>query len=449
MQGVTLTVAIFLSILVLVLRPRHALVVYIAGLIFYPSFLAVSIGTIDILLGRIIVVVLFIRCIYNDKLRSKFKWSKLDKWVIYSMVVYVGVTLITQPRWSAIENRGGFITDTWLAYMVGRFIITDRAELISVIKCIAVLLIPLAILGCVEAITGWQPFVPLRRFNPWNPEYDVTNVGSRWGFTRAIGPFSHPILFGGCFALFLPLIFYLRYEKSIWRTLAYILSAIAVIGSLSSMSSGPWIMIIVLLFCMILDKYRQYAKPMLILFVILCIAVEVLSNRPFYHVFFTYGGKLGGAGWHRAQLIDVAIKKFGEWWLAGYGGKDPGWGHYFGMGHTDVTNEYILAGVRYGIAGVIALCGVFVVAFKGIVSAYKEVSHPVLKSMYWALGSLLFSVVVVWTSVSFFGQLMPLFYCILGIIGSSILFPTALKRKQRKVVVISADKVAVLSQNTH
>ena len=67
MQGVTLTIAIILSVLALTLKPRHALVVYLAGLMWYPSFLAVSIGTIDIMVGRIVVVVLLLRCLSNDR----------------------------------------------------------------------------------------------------------------------------------------------------------------------------------------------------------------------------------------------------------------------------------------------------------------------------------------------------------------------------------------------
>jgi len=417
MQGVTLTIAIMLSVLALTLKPRHALVAYLTGLLWYPSYLAISIGTIDIMVGRIVGLVLLLRCLSNDRIRSRFKWSKLDTWVGYSMIVYVGVTLLTRPTFSTIENRGGFIMDTWLAYMVARFIITDKNELISVIKCISIILIPLAILGCMEAVTGWQPFVPLRRFRPWNPVTGEAAGIKRWGFTRAVGPFSHPILFGGGFAMFLPLIYYLRYDKH-WRRLAYPLSAITIVGALSSMSSGPWIMVMVILFCLVMEKYKHWTKPMIIFLIFLCIFVEIFSNRTFYHVLASYGSMLGGAGWHRARLIDVAIKHIGDWWLAGYGGVDPGWGHYFGMGHTDVTNEYILAGVRYGIAGIIVLCGVLVVAFRSLISAYKKATHHSMKSLYWILGTILFSVTITWMSVSFFGQLMPLFYCVLGMIGS-------------------------------
>lgn len=447
MQNVTLIIAVILVTLVLNLRPRKALVIYIASLLWYPSYLAVSIGTIDIVLGRFVVGALFLRCLCDDKIRTRFKWSRLDKWVALSMIIYVGITFYTRPTWMMVENRGGFIMDTWLAYMVARFIITDRASLIYVVKSVSIILLPLAILGCIEAVSGWQPFVPLRRFSPWNPEYGVTNVGGRWGFTRAIGPFQHPIMFGGCFAMFLPLIWYLRYEKKEWKSLAYIFSVTAVVGALSSMSSGPWIMIIAIVFCFLLERRKKWVKPALFAFIILCILIQISSSTAFYYVLFNYGSKLGGAGLHRAMLIDIAIKNFDQWWLVGTKGLDPGWGHYFHMDHTDVTNEYLLAGIKYGILGIIVLCCMLFVAFKQIIAAYKKAITPETKSLYWSLGSGLFAIVVVWTSVSFFGQLMPLFYCVFGMTGSSVLFlqnskRTIVNRKLRKL------KKVVVLQNT-
>jgi hypothetical protein len=149
-----------------------------------------------------------------------------------------------------------------------------------------------------------------------------------------------------------------------------------------------------------------------------CILIGIISNRPFYHVIASAANPLGGAGWHRAKLIDLAIENFDEWWRFGYGDKDPGWGPSLGMTWTDITNEYILRGVRYGILGVIALSVVLVQAFRGLAAAHKKVKLPIAKSLCWTFGSLLFAVVVTWMSVSFFGQLITLFYCCLGMIGS-------------------------------
>ena len=421
MQGVTLTFAIIVSLLVIVLRPRYALAAYIAGLLWYPAYLAVSVGTIDILVGRFVVAVLLLRCLLDSRIRRNFTWCRLDTFVTLGMVVFFVPYFITsgQSFWLTFENRSGFLMDTWCAYLAARFIITNRARLVSVIKCIGVLLVPLAMLGVIESIFRWRPFFPLYRYSPWYIEGTGGFASEeRFGFARAVGPFSHAILFGGGFAMFLPLIYYLRHEKGSWHFLAYVLSATALVGALSSMSSGPWVMAIAVIFCLIMERYKKWIKPLFMIFIFSCIFIGFASNRPFYHVLASYANPLGGSSWHRAKLIDLAVEHFNEWWEVGYGIKDPGWGPELGMGTTDVTNEFILAGVRYGILGVIALCLILVFAFRGLISTYRRLTRPDMKSLCWAFGSMLYSIAVCWMSVSFFGQLMPLFYCCLGMIGS-------------------------------
>jgi hypothetical protein len=178
-------------------------------------------------------------------------------------------------------------------------------------------------------------------------------------------------------------------------------------------------MIMVVVFCLGLEKRKHWVKPMLIFFISSCIFIGMASNRPFYHVLATrLANPLGGAGWHRARLIDLSIEHFDEWWLAGYGGKDPGWGPELGANHTDVTNEFVKFAVRFGILGVIALCAVLTQAFRDLISTHKKMAQPAAKSLCWAFGSLLLAVVVTWMSVGFFGQLSNLFYCCLGMIGS-------------------------------
>jgi len=416
MQGITLAVALFFSALALTLRPAYALGAFITSLLWYPSWLRVSLGTIDISVGRIVAMVLLFRCLCDSRMTAKFIWSRLDTWVSLSMVVYVGVLMITMPGMATVENRGGYVMDTWLAYMVARLIITDRATLIAVVKFVAVALIPLAILGVTECITGWQPFNPLKRFRPYLPGTGDMTGKIRWGLTRANGPITHPIKFGCAFAMFLPLVYWMRRH---WGAIAYGLWALVLVGALSSMSSGPWVMAIVIVFCLALERYKHLVKPLIIFVVVCCILVQVISNRNFYHVIASYASLLGGAGAHRAKLVDCAIDSFGEWWMLGYGGVDPGWGPRLGMAHTDVTNMFILNGVFYGIAGIVALCGTLVVAFHRVIRLHNSTADPVQRSWAWALGCWLVGVVMGFMSVSFSGQIESLFYVILGILGSS------------------------------
>lgn len=425
MQGVTLTFALIACLMVITLRPQYALAAFITALLWYPSFLAVSVGTVDILVGRFVVVVLLARCIFDDELRSRFVWSRLDTFVTIGAAVSAVTYFITQdkPVMLTAENRAGYLMDTWCAYLAARFVITDRGRLISLIKCVGVVLVPLAALGVVECATGWRPFAALWPYSPW---FAAGTVGQRflaegrWGLNRAVGPFSHAILFGGGFAMFVPLIYYLRHEKNEWHYLAYVLSGVALLGALSSLSSGPWVAVIVVLFCLAMEGHKVWVKRIFFFGVFSCILIGIISNRPFYHVLASAANPLGGAGWHRAKLIDLAIENFGEWWRVGYGDEDPQWGAALGMAWTDVTNEYILRGVRYGFLGVITLLAVLYQAFRGLAATHRKVAQPFSKSLCWAFGSMLFAVVVTWMSVSFFGQLSTLFYCCLGMIGSLI-----------------------------
>lgn len=441
MQGVTIAIAGIVCFMVLSLKPAHALAAYIVSLLWYPTFLVVSIGTIDIPVNRFVVAVLFMRCLFTDEIRNLFKWSRLDTCVALGMLVFVGVPILgyLAETSSIIENRGGFLLDTWFAYIVTRFIITDREKLVSVIKVAAIVLIPLAFLGVIESVTHWMPFAPLRRYCPWFVERERVEE-LRFGLSRAVGPFGHAILFGCGFAIFIPLIYSLYNEKGKWHYGAYVISAIAFIGALSCMSSGGWVMAFMVIFALSLERHRIWVKRILIFLACACIFVGTASNRTFYHVFASWANPLGGAGWHRARLIDLSIEHFNEWCYAGYRGEDPGWGPELGMSFTDLTNEFILAGVNYGVLGIIVLCLIVTVAFKNILNTYKRSNDPYTKSVCWALGSLLFAMVITWMSVSFFGQLMTLTYFVFGIIGSCIYFTKNEKTKVVRYILIDNQK---------
>lgn len=423
MNGTTLLVSLIGSILVLSLRYAYALAVYIGVLIWYPHFLRVSIGTIDISAGRIVVFVLLLRCIFDRQLRDKFVWSRFDKLVALSMAFYMAIYCLTRPFAQALENRGGYLVDTWFTYLVVRLILTDKQTVISFIKTTAVIMVPLAILALIESVTHWQPFYQMRQFRPWRT-YEVATVSQRrWGLTRALGPFSHYILFGGFFAMFLPLIWSLRHQRDYWGKLSYVLCGMAIIGAFFSMSSGPWTMLLVVIFCLAIEKYKRWVKVLLVAMILLSTSASIACNRPLYHVLYSWANFAGGDYWQRVKLIDAAIENFDEWCIAGYGGKDPGWhGTYFWGHFTDMNNEFISAGVQYGILGIIVLFAVFTMAFKELIRADRRTKDIQLKSLYWGVGSALVGLIVLAQGVSFFGQMPALFYSVLGVAGSSSQF---------------------------
>ena len=417
MLSTTLAVAVIGTILVLWLRPARAFAAYIAVLFLYPTYLVVGIGTLDIPASRIVVTVLLLRCIANTQLRSRFKWRPLDTWVTIYMAVDIVIVCLTQPLMPILESRAGFLMDTWFAYMAARLCITDRAALIAALKWIGIVFVPVALLAALETFGVWKPYAGLEQYCPWLAEERVTDL--RYDLARAKGAFGHPIMFGVSFAMFLPAVYWLRHQRGDWRILAYVLSVTVAIGGLSSMSSGPWVALILVVLCLAMERYKKLVKPILIWCALSCVLVGIISNRPFYHVAVSYANPLGGAAWHRAKMVDCAIRDFDKWYLAGFRGQDPGWGRDVGMRHTDLTNQYIGAGGRSGIWGLIAFCGMLVAATKTLVRLHNSSSEPIIQSWAWALGSTLVAMMISFMGILVFSQANTLFYCFLGMIGSS------------------------------
>jgi len=422
MDQVTLLIAAIGSLLVLLLPASLALAAYVGVLVWYPYYLTVQVGTIDISVGRVLIMVLLARCLISRRLRGQAKPCSLDLWVMASLVIHAVVYCLANPVSDSVENQAGNLVDTAFVYLCFRLIIRDRASFMAFVKLVSLVLVPLAIIGVMEAVSGQYFFVWMARYCRWaragSQLLNPSRMKPRLGFTRAFGPYSHPIMFGVTFGLFLPLTWALRREASLWRGLAWILAGFVVLGALSSMSSGPWMMLIVVLFVLAMERWRKGLKYFVFALLAVIPLVGIISNRPIYHVVFSYANPLGGAGWHRARLIDAAIDTFGQWWLLGYGGRDPGWGRYVGMAFADITNYYLWVACQAGLAGLVSFCGMLAVAIRNLLFTVKTVREPWLVSVAWSLFSSIVGLMIFFLSVGLFGQPRSLFYGVLGIVAS-------------------------------
>lgn len=422
MQPVTLVYAIVVSILVVVLRPAYALAAYIGAVVWYPDYLRVSLGTIDISVSRIVITILLMRRMFDSRTASKFSWCKLDTWVVASALIWTSVyCLASQDAAVAFENRGGFIIDTLFVYFAARLTITDKQSILSFSKAVALFIAPLAVLGIFEAITHVQPYAALRQFRPWR-QIDTETVAiarARWGLARALGPFDHSIMFGSVFATFCPLIWALRRGRGSWRVWAYAFSIVFIAGTLSSMSSCSWVMMGAVLFCLGLEKHPYLVRPLLWVMGVGYVLGEVASNRPMYRVIAGLVNVLGGDWWQRTVLMEEAINHFGEWCWFGYGNADPGWGVRTGADFTDVNNQFILVAIQSGLIGLLVFCTVLGLAIRHAVRSYRKTTDPEMRSLYWAFGTIMVATIVVWMGVSYFGQPFMLFYSVLGVMEST------------------------------
>jgi hypothetical protein len=158
--------------------------------------------------------------------------------------------------------------------------------------------------------------------------------------------------------------------------------------------------------------------------------LHLVREKPVWHLLARLASITGGTGYHRFKLIDEAIAHFDEWWLLGTGSTE----HWSLAQASDITNQYILEGVRGGLPTLIAFIVVLVIGFRTTGrSVRRALALPQLAPadrqrtamLGWGLGVCLGVHAVAFIGVSYFGQLSSILYLHMAMIPS---FAIALSR---------------------
>jgi hypothetical protein len=435
MEQITLCVGLVVATLVLLLPPRAGLVVYLITLLCYPDYLRIIVFGLTVSAGRLVGAALLIRCLLDGKLRQEFKWTKLDTLIVIADVVYV-LTLsctLSGSFFDGIKYRAGSMLDTTFAYFSARLIINNRAVLVNLVKAAAVILVVMAFLGAFEAATTVSPYKGLLKYRFYadralgagklSSQEVVMGHGheERYGFFRAQGPQSHPIIFGASFAVFLPLVWKLLYNKR-WLSLRIPIFGAITLGGISSLSSTPFTGLVVAPIGLIFERFERWGKQLVVLLILLCVFLEFYTDRPhFYYVVLSRLSIDPVTGYDRGRLIDAAIKHLPEYWLAGYGFRDPGWGYDIaGMDYTDVCVNYVYLVVMYGVFGLLAYLAIVFQLLFSLVRKYRRSIEIIDRNIYWAMIASIAVTLVLDLGVAPFGVLPSLYSIIFGIGGSVI-----------------------------
>ena len=303
MQSVTLLIAVAASALVFVLSPVYGLIVYVASFAWYPSYLTIPVGTIDFTVRRIVILAVLTKLFLQTDLPSRFKFIWLDKLIIIYFVAQICAGATTAQSMEAfLENRAGAIFDMVLPYFAIRLIIRNRQQYLALLKGILVVSAPIAIVGFYQSLTGNNPVGFLREYASWGfRPYPPT---SRLGYFRAETTFAHPIMAGLFFAMFGPVCAGILHSMKTHKILCWVGLGLMGVGVFSSMSSGPMLAGLLAGMFIVCYRWRKYWKPALVLIILMCVAIEFISNRHFYDVLSDFAINPITA-WYRSKLIDV------------------------------------------------------------------------------------------------------------------------------------------------
>jgi hypothetical protein len=362
-------------------------------------------GGVDFVFLRLITIVAVIRILVRGEFAG-FKWNGMDTAILFFMGIRVlwGFLHITKSATVTPLTLVGEAIDTWGIYFFIRCVVRDFNDLKSMTYgfiCASLLVAPLFI---VEYTTLHNPFSFMGGVS------DVTR--SRDEKLRCMGAYSHPILAGCFWAVVLPYMGAIIKQGGRIRFLPLVGIACASVVIVLSGSSSP-IAGAGIAFCggcaFLLRRRMRMLRWVTFLTIL---AVQVMATNPIWHIFARVQIIGGSTGYYRFKLIDQFISHFHEWWLAGSSRGTSTWA----VPMFDIVNYYVTLGLSGGLLFVLLLVWVFVSAYRNVGRAMRTAAgHVEWELMAWATGVAVFTHMVTFLAVTYYGQIIFVWYVSLAV----------------------------------
>jgi hypothetical protein len=356
---------------------------------------------VDFSFVRIIVLFGWARLLMRKEYVG-FRMRPMDYVLILWAISMTTAYTIQHGETSALVNRLGASYDAVGGYFFFRCLIRTWADISRTALAFAMIAVVVAALFAVERFTGRNMFAVFGGV----PEY----TRARAGRLRCQGAFSHPIIAGCFWAAAAPLIASLWWQGRalrIWAAMG-VGGALAIIFFCSS--STP--LTSVAAGCMggAMFYLRRHLGLVRVGVVAMLVLLHLMMKQPVWHLISRMDFVGGSTGWHRYHLIDAAIRNFGEWAVIGV--RTTG---HWGYGLQDVTNQYVLEGVRGGALTLALFVLTITLAFREVGRAWRRVERwPAAFWVTWCIGVMLFVHCISFIAVSYFGQSTMLWYMTLA-----------------------------------
>jgi hypothetical protein len=410
----TVLITVFLGILTFVVPKKYFLLPFILAACFVPADQRLIILDLDFTPLRMLVLAGFFRTILWGE-RLTFKWNGFDKlvlaWAICGAVIY----LIQWAHMRALIYKCGVLFDVIGLYWLFRININSWGDIKLVSKIFAICSLVLAVFVGLEWATGTNPFAILGR----------VGTALREGRYRCQASFPHSIMLGLFWATMVPLfVGFARQDKS--KLLFWLAVAASVFITAATASSTPILTLLIVLIILCAYRWRRYtACAGWGLFASL-IALHIVMQAPVWHLISRIGVVGGSTGWHRFYLIDQAINRFGEWMFLGCRSTA-----HWGRGLTDLTNQYILEGVRGGFVTLALFLVMIYMALRTLLRLSLQHQEQKQRFLAWCLFVAILGHCIAFFGVSYFGQIMMWWYMTLAAV--SFLYED--KKRSRRIVI--------------
>lgn len=390
---------------ILIQSPQRAILPLIFFMIAIPSAQRIVIATLDFSFIRILIIITLVRIVVRGEAHH-FKMEKPDttllKWMLWGILSYG----LLKGDISGFITRTGYMLDTVGAYYLGRIYIRTSDDIQRIVLFLGLMAIPILIFFLIERATGKNIFSVFGGV----PE----NTLIRRGRLRCQGPFAHPIMAGIFWASLLPWLGAIWFSKSASTARVVIFTSCIIIIVVNTASSTPVIAILFSLLGLSMLAIRHKMPLLRLLLALLLISLHMVMKAPVWHLISRIDLSGGSTGWHRFNLIEQSINHLDEWWLIGTMSTN-----HWGWGLQDMTNQYLLEGIRGGIIGM-GLFIIFIIRIYALLGqAQRQTRSKVELWMLWSSGVMLFVHTMNFLAVAYFGQTNNAFFLFVGAIVSA------------------------------
>ncbi|MCL5283047.1 MAG: hypothetical protein M1376_24450 [Planctomycetes bacterium] len=396
--GPTLLITVALAVMTFIVPRRYLLLPYVIGACFAPADQTVMVGELNFQVLRILVVVGMLRLALRGEIIA-LRWNRFDKLVLAWFVVGSIVYVTQWMSFGAFINRCGRFVEWLCLYWVFRQSVRSWQDLrfayVALAFC-ALIMLPFVVL---EWIRGTNPFAVLGRV--------VTTL--REENYRCQATFPHAIMMGLFWATLVPLFVGFARQQARYRWVLWSAVGASALMIWMTASSTPILTLVAVAVLLLAFPLRQYTGTAAWGVLALLFALSFVMKAPVWHLIARVGVVSGSTGWHRFYLIDEAIRHFSQWMLLGT--HDTG---SWGLGLEDVTNQYILEGVRGGfltlvLFGVILFVGARTMVRLSLRSRDRSESY-----LAWGLFVTIIAHCLSFLGVSYFGQIDMIWYLLLA-----------------------------------
>ena len=399
-----LAALVLLALLQFALPRRQALLPMILMACLMSPRQRIVIATLDFTFLRLLVIAGWARLLARGETRP-LNPNLLDR-VIPALAIVTAVASVMRTRSGAsLVYQLGVSFDAIGMYFLFRMLVRDWRDLWPAVDAFAWVAVPVLLAFVVEHQTRRNVFHVFGA-----PEITLIREGK----LRCQGPFPHPIIAGCFWVSLMPLFVASWWRNRGGRVTAVVGNAaafgIAFLTASSTPLTGIAFGLIGAAFYPLRARMRDVRRGLLLVLLF----VQLMMDKPIYHLISRIDLVGGSTGWQRYHLIDQAVRRVAEWGLLGTN-STAHWGHSL----QDVTNQYVVVGVTGGLAALALFIYMIVLAYRGvgILRRASEGSRATSVAS-WAVGVTLFCHTMMFLSVSYFGQIILVWYLLLATIAS-------------------------------